>query len=301
LGPGLDSFGLALGLYHELTLRTVDTHHSPTAIELSLEGEGARTLPDGDDNAIVQALRAALEAAAYDGPDLRVHSANAIPLARGLGSSAAAFLAGSAAGQLLSLGRVDEDRLLTDGWAAEGHGDNVAPCIRGGFTIVTAEEGQIECHRFGPPTGLAVVLGVPAFELSTATSRTSLPDSVSRGDAVHAASRAGLVAAGLAAGRLDLLARGMAHERLHEPYRSAQVPGLAQVRRAALAAGAYGAALSGAGPSVLALVPAATEVGARVGEAMKAAWQEAGVASQALPLPIDADGLQAEKLPGDAT
>ena len=293
LGPGLDSFGLALGLYLELTVQPLESRSRPVAITCTLEGEGAGILPRGEDNAIVQALRAALGAGGYEGTDLRLRSVNAIPLARGLGSSAAALVAGAAAGQMLCAGRVDPDWLLEYGLESEGHADNVAPCVRGGFNIVSGPGSGLVCARFEPPDGLAVVVAVPEFELPTADSRRSLPAAVPRADAVHAAARASLVAAALATGRLDLLRPGMEDERLHEPYRSGQVPGLASVRRAAVGAGAFGAALSGAGPSVLAFVPAGAKED--VGAAMGAAWAAAGVESRPMALAVDARGLRAEE------
>ena len=293
LGPGLDAFGLALGLYLDLTVQRLESRSRPAAISAALEGEGAEVLPTGEENAVVRALRAALRAGGYEGPDLRLRSANGIPLARGLGSSAAAVVAGAAAGQMLCAGRVDSDWLLEYGLESEGHADNVAPCMQGGFTIVAGAGPGLVCTRFDPPAGLAVVVAVPDFELPTADSRRSLPAAVPRADAVNAAARASLVAAALATGRLDLLGPGMDDERLHEPYRSGQVPGLAAVRAAALGAGAFGAALSGAGPSVLAFVPEGARAG--VGAAMEAAWAEAGVRSRALSLAVDTEGLRAEE------
>ena len=293
LGPGLDAFGLALGLYLDLTVQRLESRSRPAAITAALEGEGAADLPTGEDNAVVRALRAALRAGGYEGPDLRLRSANEIPLARGLGSSAAAVVAGAAAGQVLCAGRVDAHWLLDYGLASEGHADNVAPCMQGGFTIVSGAGPGLACARFDPPGGLAVVVAVPEFELPTADSRRSLPAAVPRADAVNAAARASLVAAALATGRLDLLGPGMEDERLHEPYRSGRVPGLAEVRSAALGAGAFGAALSGAGPSVLAFVPEGAQEG--VGAAMEAAWAEAGVGSRALSLAVDTEGLRAEE------
>ena len=293
LGPGLDAFGLALGLHLELTVSRLESRSRPVAIATALEGEGAGTLPRGEDNAMVRALRAALEEGGYQGPDLRLRSANAIPLARGLGSSAAAVVAGAAAGQMLCAGAVDPDRLLACGHESEGHADNVAPCLHGGFTIVSGSGSGLVCSTFEPPEGLAVVVALPEFELPTAESRRSLPATVPRVDAVHAVARASLVAAAMATGRLDLLGPGMEDERMHEPYRSGQVPGLAAVRRAAVGAGAFGAALSGAGPSVLALVPEGAQEG--VGVAMEAAWAAMGVESRPLSLAVDAEGLRAEE------
>lgn len=299
LGPGFDSFGLALGLYHELTVEpSTGRAAAEPAVALTLAGEGVGQLSRGAENVVVAALRAALTEGGYDGPDLVAHSRNDIPLARGLGSSAAAFLAGAAAGQMLVRHRVDLDRLLELGLSSEGHADNVAPSLYGGFTIVyRAIGGACRARRWEPPA-VAAVVGVPAFELATARSRQVVPERVARADAVHALAHASLLAAALVSGRPELLAEAMADERLHEPHREPLVPGIRQVRSAALQAGALGTALSGAGPSILAL--ARPGAGDAVGAAMVATWRALGVMAHHRVLEIDRHGLRAEKLESGA-
>lgn len=299
LGPGFDCLGLALGLYHELTVETGDGRAGgEVGLRLTVAGEGAaalaRSLAHGEDNAVLRGLRGALAEAGYDGPDLEVHSRSQIPLARGLGSSAAAFVAGRAAGEQLARGGVDRERLLALGLAWEGHADNVVPCVMGGFTVVcrSAAGGGLDWARIDPPKDLAAVVAVPDFELPTVRSRAALPASVSRDDAVHGLAHSALLTAAMASGRLDLLARAM-EDRIHEPYRAALVPGMQPVRQAALEAGALGTALSGAGPSILALVRG-HETCVAVGQAMVAAWRRADVEARSLPLAVDGEGLRVE-------
>jgi homoserine kinase len=291
LGPGFDCLGLALGLYHELLVEPLSERRDPIPeVHMNLLGEGADTLSTSTDNMVVRTLLEVLAADGYDGPDLQLTSANDVPLARGLGSSAVAYLAGAAAGQWLSKGAIDRHALLEGGREREGHADNVAPCVLGGITVACTTPTGVQCIRLAPPNDVEAVLAVPDFSLSTSNSRNVLPRQVSRDDAVHTVSRACLLIAALARGCPEALHTAMADERLHEPYRESLVPGLPQVREASLAAGAWGAALSGAGPAVLALSPSAAK--ADVGAAMAQAWQAQNVTCTILHLPVVADGLQ---------
>ena len=178
---------------------------------------------------------------------------NGIPFGRGLGSSSAAIVGGLVAGNEL-LGRpVAAEVLFRLAAELEGHPDNVAAALYGGFTICWAESGEPRVAHVDPPQGLAAVLVVSDVPLSTKRARALLPHDVPHADAAYDAGRAGLLATGIALGRRDLIGPGMS-DRLHEQYRAVAVTDLEVVREALLAAGADGAALSGAGPSVVGLV-----------------------------------------------
>ncbi|MBT3342784.1 MAG: homoserine kinase [Gemmatimonadetes bacterium] len=294
LGPGFDCLGLALSLYLELTVEPLDGQGPH---ELVLEGEGAGTLPRDESNLLLKTLLEACTEHGFVPPRLRVKVVNAIPLRRGLGSSAAAFVAGRAAGHALGGAPLDRDGLLEEGLQYEGHADNVAPSLMGGFTVVYRYGDDIAWERLEPPPGVVAVVAVPAFELSTKRSRAALPDMVSREDAVHALSHTALAVAAVATGHPELLGRAM-EDRLHEPYRAPLVPGFEAVRHAATAAGALGASLSGAGPSVVALsLRSATS---DVAAAMTQAWKDVGVDSRALILDIEPKGLLVEPQDGIA-
>jgi len=255
------------------------------------------SLPQSCESPVYQAMERMFQDRGYVPGHLLVESRSDIPLARGLGSSAAATLAGLAAGAMLADGEVDENQLLQMGLAVEGHADNVAPCLYGGYTLAVRAATGVQCLRMDVPSGIEAIVAVPDFSLPTARARRALPASVPLEDAAGNLSRVSLLTAAMALGRPELLREAMV-DLLHEPYRAALVPGFEEVRAAALSAGALGAALSGAGPSVLALVQSGSP---DPGEAMREAWRRHGVEARVLVLEVDAGGLLAERLnEGDA-
>ena len=286
LGPGFDCLGLALDLHHRL--KVVDEEGQGVVIRA--EGEGADVVPLDESNVVYQAIARVFAEAGYQPGRLRLESRNDIPLACGLGSSAAALSAGLAAGQLLSGEQLDREQLIEMGSGAEGHPDNIVPCVLGGFTVAVAGDGGVDYARLEPPERLQVVLVVPDFPLLTLKARSVLPREVPFQDAVVNLGRVGLLTAAMASGETRLLRTAM-EDVLHQPYRMELVPGLEEVRQAALEAGALGAALSGAGPTMMALVE---EDGEGVGRAMQAAWEVKGIISRRMVLRVDRDGLQGE-------
>ncbi len=240
LGPGFDSMALALDIRNEVVIAPADG----IAPQVEVTGEGADEAPSGRDNLFLRAF----VAGGGDPAGLRFRMRNAIPFARGLGSSAATIVAGLAAADAW---REHPHRDLL-GLAAEleGHPDNVAAALNGGLTLAwTSPEGPAAIG-FGAPEADFVVV-VPEARLSTAAARAALPDVVPHADAVHTATRAALLVAALGTGDSDLL-RGALDDRLHEPYRAPLAPLLAEVReQLAATRSAYGVTLSGAGPSVL--------------------------------------------------
>ena len=180
--------------------------------------------------------------------------------------------------------------LIELGTGDEGHPDNIAPCTLGGFTVAVMNGGDVIWSRLEPPEQLKGIVAIPDFRLPTREARKALPERVDFADAVANLGRVGLLVAGMAGGALELLHAGM-EDRLHQPYRAELVPGMEEVRKAALEAGALGAALSGAGPAMLALVEGE---GKKVGEAMEGAWKERGIGARILSLDVDRRGLQGE-------
>jgi homoserine kinase len=284
LGPGFDCLGLALGLRNELTLELHDGA-GPTVVEI--DGAGADSLPRGEQNMLVKAALQSLPASL---PGRLVFKArNRVPLARGLGSSAAAIVAGLWAGaHLLGVLRRAEDELEQMAVALEGHPDNVAPCVHGGLTASLIVDGRARAQRLNIHSSLSTVVCIPDFELSTKKARGVLPETVPLADAVYNASRAMLLTRTLESGHVSRLPELM-KDRLHQPYRAKLVPGLEDALAAALAAGACGSALSGSGPTMLAFVEGRN---AAVGEAMSQAFSKHGVASRWLALPIDHQGVR---------
>ncbi len=288
LGPGFDCLGLALDLRNELTLELIE---GPGRTRVEIEGEGAKTLPRGENNLLVQAARMILPKRLPG--HLVFKAVNRIPLARGLGSSAAAAVAGLWAGaHLFGTLRRSEDELEAMAIKLEGHPDNVAPCVHGGLTASLVENERSTAHRLNIHPSFAAVVGVPEFQLATKKARAALPKKVPLADAVFNASRALLLARALETGRTRGLDSLMA-DRLHQPYRARLVPGLANALAAAVKAGAAGAALSGSGPTVFALVSG--DSGRRVGEAIRRAFSAKHVKSRALELAIDHQGVRVER------
>lgn len=178
---------------------------------------------------------------------------NQIPSSQGLGSSAAAIVGGVMLADALCGARLGKDRLFEIATRIEGHPDNVAAAIYGGFTIAWADESGPSSARIEPAAGTAAVAVGSARPLSTRTARKALPTEVSHSDAAFNAGRAGLLAAGIALGRAELIGAG-SHDRLHEPHRLSGVPDLAEVAAAIKEAGAQSATLSGSGPTVIGIV-----------------------------------------------
>ncbi len=286
LGPGFDCLGLSLGLYLELEVREEEGE----GFALQIGGEGADVVAHDERNAVYRAVLRAFEYANCQPRRLYLDYRSDIPLASGLGSSSAALVAGLAAGAALCGRALDRDELVRWGVAVEGHPDNVAPCVLGGVVVAASDGDHIEYACIEPYEGLRAVVAVPDFQLRTDKARAVLPQVVSRVDAVFNMGRVGLLTAALGGGRGEWLRLAM-QDRLHEPYRRALVPGLEEVRSAALAAGALGAALSGAGPSVLALVEERADP---IAAAMKSAWAALGVSARTWVLDLERQGLMVE-------
>ena len=240
LGPGFDCMALALDLRNEVVIDDA----GGAAPQVEVTGEGADETPAGRDNLFLRAFAAA---GGHPG-GLRFRMHNRVPFARGLGSSAAAIVAGVAAADAwLEHPHRDLLGLATD---LEGHPDNVAAALNGGLTLAWTGPAGPSAIGFGVPDAAFVVV-VAEQRLSTAAARAALPAEVPHADAVHTATRAALLVAALGAGDSDLL-RDALDDRLHEPYRAPLAPLLAAAReRLAGERAVYGVTLSGAGPSVL--------------------------------------------------
>ncbi len=285
LGSGFDALGMALGLYNEIEVEV-----GGVGLQLEVEGEGAGRLREqGPNNLVARALTGTLEKLGERPEGLRLWTVNRIPLSRGLGSSSAAVLGGVVAAAALAGTRLAPEALLDLALPLEGHPDNIAPALLGGLTVATLVEGKVRCVSLPVPAELSAVAVVPEFHLATAKARKALPHEVPREDAVFNVGRVALFLAAMQAGRLDLL-REAARDRLHQPYRAPLVPGMEEVLAEGERAGALACFLSGAGPTLLALVAGE---GGSVGERMVSRWKAAaGITARASFLPIDRSGTQ---------
>jgi homoserine kinase len=260
LGAGYDCLGVALALVNQVDVEV--RSWSRGEIELSVEGEGRDELGEDRDDRFVRGLEAALVAARGPlptGVGWRITMRNEIPLARGLGSSAAATVAGVVAANALLGGALDEAALLRVATEIEGHPDNAAAALLGGFVVSAVTDDGVAAVRFDAPRDLRAVLFIPELRLPTHDMRKSLPAKVPLADAVANLGAVAVGVAGLATGRTDLLAR-LTVDRLHEPYRASVYPQLPRMVEAARAAGALGACLSGAGSTILAFTDSMADI-----------------------------------------
>ena len=285
LGPGFDAFALALPIMAEFELRA--------ARSWSVTVDGAADgIPTGEDNLFVVAARAAAKAIGSALLPQHVTQRSAIPLGRGLGSSAAAIVGGVTAANALLGEPFGRRALLRVAAEVEGHGDNVAAALYGAFTVAVPHHDGPVAVRIAFPAAWRICLLVPADVLPTAKARSVLPAQVSRTDAVfNLAHASALVAAVLRAD--GALLRIAMQDRLHQPARLVLVPTLDDVSRAACDAGAFGAALSGAGPAVLAVAP--VRLAARVIAAMEEASALAGTPARGRVVRVRAAGAQIQR------
>jgi len=283
LGPGFDVLGMALNLYNFIEMEATDG-----GLEIFVEGEGKGILPADSRSIVYEVAQKVFKTAGYSPRGIKITLTNSIPIARGLGSSAAALIGGAVAANELSGGKLSLEELINIASRMEGHPDNVVPAAVGGFTIcINTEKDGIIFRKIDPPKVYAVA-AVPFFELATKKARNVLPKMVSMGDAVFNIGRSSLLVYALQKGEFQLL-KDVMQDRLHQPYRVSLVPGLEGVFEAALDAGALGVFLSGAGPTVIALVQEKDHIG-RIKYSMKEAFSKHGVDCRLLELEPDAHG-----------
>lgn len=284
MGPGFDCLGMALKLYNFVEMDIADS-----GVTIEIEGDGADKIPRDKSNIVYIAAERVFKLANRRPPGLRIRLTNNIPLARGLGSSAAAIVGGLIAANVLVGSPLSEKELLNLATAIEGHPDNVAPALLGGIVISVKEEEDIRTVKIVPPAELKCVVAIPDFQLSTQASREVLPANVTMEDAVFNVSRTAMLIAGLVRGDYNLLSIGF-DDRLHQPYRANLVPGMKKVFAATKLAGAKGVALSGAGPTLIAFCRENVSLIAKV---MKDTFTANGVRTRVMELEPNPGGARA--------
>ena len=271
MGPGYDCLGMALDVWNTIEIEVLDS--GEPVVEIT--GEGAGELETGRDNLVYRSMEFLFQDAEQEMPLVRIRCDNAIPLARGMGSSAAAIAGGLVAANAICSQDYTPNDLLEMAATIEGHPDNVAAAVLGGMQLVisdkTEEGSRLYTVPINVPSELHAVVFVPQVRLATEDARAVLPEKVTMADAVHNMGRVGLLVASMATNHPEYLAIAT-QDLLHQPYRQPLFPAMKVIFKAALDAGALGVFLSGSGSTVLALTQ---------GREMTVAYEMAEAARQA--------------------
>lgn len=245
LGAGFDALGLALTYYNYVNMEEAE------GIDIkSLDGN---PVPQDEGNLIYDTARTLFNICGYDFKGLKIEQINNIPMARGLGSSSACIIAGLVGANTIMGDPLSLDELVNLSAQIEGHPDNTAPALLGGIVTAVFDGKIVHWVKQEVHTSLKFIVVIPDFELKTEKARECLPKEISHKDAVYNLSRAALFSASLLTGKYENL-RTAVHDKLHQPFRMAHIPYAREVFDTAYSLGAYASYMSGAGPSLMAIV-----------------------------------------------
>jgi homoserine kinase len=293
LGPGFDCLGAALTLYNRFQFTLLD--QAPGSYSIRVRGSEAERVSRDSSNLAYRAFAHFYQQQHQAVPAIDLAIDLDVPLARGLGSSSTAIVGGILAANALYHQPLDQSSLVAMAVALEGHPDNVVPALVGGCQLsVVDDQGLVTVCPVPWHASLGAIVVIPNFELATATARQVLPLQYSRADAIFNAAHLGLLLRGLETGNGDWLRVALA-DRLHQPYRQSLIPGYGAVAAAAIAAGAHGLVISGAGPTLLALAPAT--IAPQVCEKLRVSWQQQGQIVKAAVLPLQTRGAWVDANP----
>lgn len=296
LGPGFDSLGLALDLYTWVEMRRAE---ETTTFHLYGEQLSDKGIPCDKTNLVYQVAQQVFERAGASLPELEIHMYSDIPLTRGLGSSASAIVAALTAANALIGSPLSPYELFQMASAIEKHPDNVGASLFGGFVVAYWDGSAAEHIKVEPHPGLEVLVAIPRFQLSTEKARQVLPKEIAMGDAVFNVGHSNLLVAALCTGRFEMIRHAM-KDKLHQPYRSSLVPGMADILEHAADHGALGIALSGAGPTMLALVDGKSGNKEQLESFLHGAFGNEGIEVDTLWLAPDRTGPRIEILTADS-
>jgi homoserine kinase len=286
LGPGFDCLGLALKLHNTISVET------DRPFQISLTGSYCDGIPADESNLVWRTMCHFWDLIHYPTPSVALTFENHIPPARGLGSSSAAIVGGLVAANTLAGSPYSKYEILQVANSLEGHPDNVTPALYGGVTLSVPTEDGILPQVLAQSPNLRAIVIIPNTPLNTDKARGILPPQVSRKDAVFNISHVGLLIQAFIREEYSLLKEGM-RDVLHQNKRAVLIPGLLETLEAALHAGAYGAALSGSGPTLLALIPDSSKE--EVSQSMINMMGQYGIKAQAIVLDIDTLGATSYK------
>jgi homoserine kinase len=286
IGVGFDCLGAALTMANEFQFVVVD---SDTKLKIIVEGEEAHKVGLGDSNLIYRSLLQFYQHIQQTPPHLEITIKLGVPLSRGLGSSATAIVGGLLGANSLAGNPLSQAEIMQMAIAIEGHPDNVVPALLGNCLLSVEDHGEWQISQIPWHQNIIPIVAIPNFELSTREAREVLPTEYSRSDAIFNISRMGLLIRALETNNPAWLKTALA-DKLHQPYRQKLITGYQQVEQAAIAAGAYGLVISGAGPTLLALAsPKRVE---QVVKSMTAAWNNMDIQSQVRSLAINRSGAE---------
>jgi homoserine kinase len=297
LGPGFDSLGLALQLYNrfEIEERREAKQFDPLTPLVEIEGELGASLSTGPDNLFFRSFALLFERLSVALPAVRIRVSTSIPPGCGLGSSATAVVGGLVAAnewirKCVLATPLPQEELLELAVEAEAgnHPDNVAPALLGGLVATTSMDGRIHAIRTPFPDALKAIIFTPSFPMDTVAGRKLLPASYSKADVTFNTGRVALLLTALQMGRYEVIGEAM-QDRLHQPYRQTLFPAMPDIIDAAIAAGAYGACLSGGGSSLIALASSRFH---EILRAMQVTAKAAGVEGTGRILRADQNGAR---------
>jgi len=243
MGAGFDSFGMAFDLFNEIIVEESDKFEISSNIP---------TTPRTKSNLVYRTISDFCKQLGKPVPTLKITQQDNIPLARGLGSSAACVVSGLLAANHITGGTVSTDDILQIATKIEGHPDNVAPALLGGLVVSATEPSKVAYVKIPPPQELAFTAIIPSFTLATKAARSVLPASYSRQDATFNIARASLFIASILTGKWENIPTAL-EDKIHQPYRKPLVPGMEEVFTKTRELGAIGVYLSGAGPTIMAI------------------------------------------------
>lgn len=289
LGPGFDCLGAALTIYNRFHFSLIPDNR----LKINVTGKELEKVSSDRRNLLYQAFAKLYEHVEQETPGVEITIELGVPLARGLGSSATAIVGGLVAANYLAGNPLNQVELRDLAIAIEGHPDNVVPALLGNCQLSVPNGQSWEICPIPWHQEIIPVVAIPNFELSTETARQVVPQQISRSDAIFNLAHLGLLLQGLASNKRQWLSLAL-QDRLHQPYREALISGYQKVREAAIASGAYGLVISGAGPTLLALtnVSEAKEVEL----AIKNTWQAQGIQVEVKSLEIDTQGTRIEEV-----
>jgi homoserine kinase len=296
LGPGFDCLGLALPIYNTITIE--ETVLPGTGIEINLMSENDvidemifDNVPKDENSIIYKAVEMLYNSIGQEPSELKINVQSQIPITRGLGSSASVVVGGLIAANKLLGSPADTTALLSIATEVEGHPDNVAPAILGGFVLASQEDdGSIITEKLNWPEEWDITVCIPDFELSTNIARSVLPETVPLSDAVYNAKHLAMFIQAINTKDVKLMKNAL-HDRLHQPYREKLIPGMKEIMESFIHEdNVIGTVLSGAGPSIL-VISHKYDLD-KIKSTVKDIWESLSIKSDIRTLKIENNGAE---------